>query len=452
MAFSKKLNFAPLRKVMDKIDDNGRHGRCGNWEMGLGGYDMGYEIYYRGEPIGRVNYGDKEYALYDEDFIPKEQIPEFLAAIDARKFKDVGEHSDDFADEDDEYMTNESIGNLETFLAEKEREFEPSGMNPSWDVSEDKAWAVQEYLSMMGRFTDEDREFLKQTDPELLSLEDEEMMNEEVDIGWDLEARRDDALQRSRERDRQDRLDKVKITVNGLETSKKYAKFLIKKAMEENKVDSKLGRQFLEMVDQAGQGDDIDMPEMEDYFDAWFVPAYAESRKLVKEYGRKVYPAANGCTINDMGDCLIVTNKDGLNIGQCRTMIEAEVIADEAEERTKMKLGLESTGKQIMWAIDYRNMYTAIHGLFYGKDKKRVKAFEKELEYLHTATDLDEYEMYDAWESLYRDYPDIGNLEEVNFREFVDLPGGYKGLETDDCQYRILNRVAYDVYNESTGK
>ena len=105
--------------------------------------------------------------------------------------------------------------------------------------------------------------------------------------------------------------------------------------------------------------------------------------------------------------------------------------------------------KQIMWAIDYRNMHTAIHGLFYGKDKKRVKAFEKELEYLHTATDLDEYEMYDAWESLYGDYPDIGNLEEVDFREFVDLPGGYKGLETDDCQYRILNRVAYDVYNES---
>ena len=61
MAFSKKLNFAPLRKVMDKIDDNGRHGRCGNWEMGLGGYDMGYEIYYRGEPIGRVNYGNREY-------------------------------------------------------------------------------------------------------------------------------------------------------------------------------------------------------------------------------------------------------------------------------------------------------------------------------------------------------------------------------------------------------
>ena len=71
---------------------------------------------------------------------------------------------------------NESVGNLEEFMAQKEKEFKPSGVNPSWDDSEDKIWAVQDYLSMMGEFTDEDREFLKRTDPELLSLEDEEDM------------------------------------------------------------------------------------------------------------------------------------------------------------------------------------------------------------------------------------------------------------------------------------
>ena len=97
-----KLNFSALAKVMDQIDDNGRHGRCGNWEMGLGGYDMGYEIYYRGAPIGRVNYELKEYELYDEDFMPKELIPEFLAAIDARKFKDIGYHEEEDDDIDDD--------------------------------------------------------------------------------------------------------------------------------------------------------------------------------------------------------------------------------------------------------------------------------------------------------------------------------------------------------------
>ena len=69
---------------------------------------------------------------------------------------------------------NESIGNLEEFMAQREKEFKPSRVNPSWDESEDKVWAVQEYLSSMGEFTDEDKEFLKKTDPELLAFFDEE--------------------------------------------------------------------------------------------------------------------------------------------------------------------------------------------------------------------------------------------------------------------------------------
>ena len=28
--------------------------------------------------------------------------------------------------------------------------------------------------------------------------------------------------------------------------------------------------------------------------------------------------------------------------------------------------------KQILWAVDVRNMNTAMHGLFYGPDKKQV--------------------------------------------------------------------------------
>ena len=92
-----RLNFNALAKAFERLDDSddGMSGRCGNWELGLGGYDHGYEIYYRGAPIGRVNYEYKEYELYDEDFMPKELIPEFLAAIDAKGFKDVGYHEGD---------------------------------------------------------------------------------------------------------------------------------------------------------------------------------------------------------------------------------------------------------------------------------------------------------------------------------------------------------------------
>lgn len=100
----KNINFTALAKAMERLDDSddGMSGRCGNWELGLGGYDHGYEIYYKGAPIGRVNYELREYELYDEDFIPKDQIPEFLAALDARGFKDVGYHEQDDEDFDDD--------------------------------------------------------------------------------------------------------------------------------------------------------------------------------------------------------------------------------------------------------------------------------------------------------------------------------------------------------------
>ena len=57
--------------------------------------------------------------------------------------------------------------------------------------------------------------------------------------------------------------------------------------------------------------------------------------RLVKE-GWKRYPAANGCTIHDCGDCFVVTNKNGTTIGQCKTMTEAETIAEQANNDRRM--------------------------------------------------------------------------------------------------------------------
>jgi hypothetical protein len=74
-----------------------------------------------------------------------------------------------------------------------------------------------------------------------------------------------------------------------------------------------------------------------------------ESRKkLAKEAGRKVIPAANGCSIHDMGDCWTVTNKNGLNIGQCKTLIEAKHIAENADEYTAKKLGYAESKKKLV--------------------------------------------------------------------------------------------------------
>lgn len=303
------MNFATLAKARERMEDSsdGQFGRCGNWKVALGGYDMGYEVYFKGTPVARVNYEIGEFELYnpgDDGYIGTDDIKAFLQAMDARKFVDVTEYDDEafestkrrhtmkktmakearlpvmwaidfrdyhtaihgliyakdrkvveqfyerlsaiFDEEDpdlqemdyqqlwDEFsgkvqqideIDYRDIGKLpsgkygiiidgveyrivnqpwidlyeesrkgvkestrktmkkivkesselEQFLIKKEKEFKPSRVNPSWDESEDKIWAVQEYLSQMGEFTDEDREFLKHTDPEMLSLEDEPM-------------------------------------------------------------------------------------------------------------------------------------------------------------------------------------------------------------------------------------------------------------------------------------
>lgn len=98
------ISLQVLAKARERLDDSddGLEGCCGNWELRLGGYDHGYGIYYKGQEIGRVNYEYREYELYHEDFMPKELIPEFLAALDARGFKDIGYHEQEDEDFDDD--------------------------------------------------------------------------------------------------------------------------------------------------------------------------------------------------------------------------------------------------------------------------------------------------------------------------------------------------------------
>lgn len=108
--------------------------------------------------------------------------------------------------------------------------------------------------------------------------------------------------------------------------------------------------------------------------------------------------------------------------------------------------------KQIMWAINFRNMHTAVHGMFYGKSKKRVEEFANEIEYIEKNDDLDWDEKLYAWERMYEEYPDIATMDEFNYRDIVDLPGGYEGIEDGDTIYRFVNRGTMDIYNESKRK
>lgn len=77
-------------------------------------------------------------------------------------------------------------------------------------------------------------------------------------------------------------------------------------------------------------------------------PRFNENKfgRLVKETWER-YPAANGCTIHDCGDCFVVTNKNGTTIGQCDTMTEAETIAEMCSDEMKNKPFLVSEGNEL---------------------------------------------------------------------------------------------------------
>ncbi len=99
------------------------------------------------------------------------------------------------------------------------------------------------------------------------------------------------------------------------------------------------------------------------------------------------------------------------------------------------------------WAIDFRNMHTAIHGLFYGDDIKVVNQFYKELQSLDTDDANYEWDLMgiiDGFEG------DIERIDEINYREISKLPSGRYGIEIDGVEYWIINNVSEDLYMESS--
>ena len=98
-------------------------------------------------------------------------------------------------------------------------------------------------------------------------------------------------------------------------------------------------------------------------------------------------------------------------------------------------------------------MHTAVHGLFYGKSKRRVQKFYKDLEEVNNNDrGYSDDDLWILWDDLFRAYPDIETIEEFNYRDIVDLPDGYEGVEIGDTIYKFVNGTSIDVYNESTGK
>ena len=107
------INFKALETARERMEDSidGKFGRCGNWKIALGGYDMGYEVYYKNFPVMRVNYELDKYEFYSCDYEDVMFTPETILQIKKAlgitpMFDNVGGIDDngDYIDRFDKYV------------------------------------------------------------------------------------------------------------------------------------------------------------------------------------------------------------------------------------------------------------------------------------------------------------------------------------------------------------
>lgn len=102
--------------------------------------------------------------------------------------------------------------------------------------------------------------------------------------------------------------------------------------------------------------------------------------KINESYG-KIKILSNGCKMRDMGDCFVVIDKHGKNIGECRTEIEAEEIAEQhgMTKESRSELSEERSDELVGNVYDFLKVY--IEALVYGGDTIKNRSsllFKKE--------------------------------------------------------------------------
>ena len=99
-----------------------------------------------------------------------------------------------------------------------------------------------------------------------------------------------------------------------------------------------------------------------------------------------------------------------------------------------------------MYAVDFRSMRTAIHGLFVGRDRRRVEKFHDRLKVIFCDNEIAPEEQQLAYDDLVKEYPDIELVEEVDFRKFHKNKKGIWGCILNDKWCRIVNLVSLDIW------
>lgn len=179
-----------------------------------------------------------------------------------------------------------------------------------------------------------------------------------------------------------------------------------------------------------------------DYSDVMFTPDTVPQIKKALEITDRF---DNVGDIDDVGDYID-------HFGQYVNGVEANVSEG---KNMKFKKIVKEAKLPVMWAIDYRDMHSGIHGLYYGKDRRDVEEFYNRLDSIYSDDSIQTTEeqinlVSDLWDEF---YPRIKEIDEINFRDIGKLPSGKYGIIVDDVEYRLVNVMnCLDVYEESKGK
>ena len=179
-----------------------------------------------------------------------------------------------------------------------------------------------------------------------------------------------------------------------------------------------------------------------DYSDVMFTPDTVPQIKKALEITDRF---DNVGDIDDVGDYID-------HFGQYVNGVEANVSED---NKMKFKKIVKEAKLPVMWAIDFRDMHSGIHGLYYGKDRRDVEEFYNRLDSIYSDDSIQTTEeqinlVSDLWDEF---YPRIKEIDEINFRDIGKLPSGKYGIIIDDVEYRLVNVMnCLDVYEESKVK
>lgn len=99
-------------------------------------------------------------------------------------------------------------------------------------------------------------------------------------------------------------------------------------------------------------------------------------------------------------------------------------------------------GKCVGYGVDYRNMHNAIHGILVFSDSDEAEQAYDQLKQAEQSED--EHEYNDILSYVF-DFA-IEDIDEINFRDFINVGGDKIYPRYDDEFIIIVNNIAVDLY------